>query len=383
MSIDPRRSVDLPASGFAGASRDYVPALDGLRAVSIGMVLVSHLAIYGGAASLVRGAGNASGSAGVTVFFVISGYLITTLLLVEERATGGISLRGFYARRALRIFPAYYTYLAVLVGLTLVGLVPRAPLHDFLSSAVYLRNFIGRGHETAHFWSLAVEEHFYLFWPSFLILIPNRHRLRATLGLIAAVCVWRSVLVLTGNATVGALYVRTDLRVDSILVGCVLALLLVRSGGAPLFRHHARSALLAAAALGGWSMFAFRVPYADAVATTVSAALIGIVVHHVVTAPEGGASRVLSLGPMRAMGRLSYSLYLWQQLFMGPVVADAALTGLRRFPLDLALTFAAAAASYFLVEKPFLRLKKRFAPRAPAGKSTIRRADPVRAGAAP
>jgi peptidoglycan/LPS O-acetylase OafA/YrhL len=338
-----------------------------MRGISIALVLLSHLLIYrtpSPAEPLMAG-GLASGATGVTVFFVLSGYLITTLLLAEERERGRIGLRGFYARRALRIFPAYYAYLAVVVALTLAAVVPRAPLHDFAASAVYLRNFVGRGHETAHLWSLAVEEHFYLLWPSFLILVPPRRRLPATLGLIAAVVAWRTALVLTDSVGPGPLHVRTDLRVDSILAGCTLALLLARRGSAPLFRHSGPAALAAAAALAAWAVGYPRIPHAEAVGTTGTALLIALVLHHVVAAPSGAMVRALSVAPLRAVGKLSYSLYLWQQLFLGTALV-AGIGGVRWFPLDLALTVLAALASYALVERPFLRLKDRFSRRAHA-----------------
>jgi peptidoglycan/LPS O-acetylase OafA/YrhL len=376
-----------PVASDAGPGRGYVPALDGMRAVSIALVLASHLFIYGTHPGGVMAVATAAGSAGVTVFFVISGYLITTLLLAEERETGRISLRDFYARRALRIFPAYYACLAVLAALTFVQWLPATPAHDFWASALYVRNFVGRGHETAHFWSLAVEEHFYLLWPSLFLLAPPRRRLALALGLVGAVCAWRTALVLTGNVGVGALNVRTDLRVDSIVIGCALALLLARRPDAhrPLFARAGRLAALATVALALWAVGYPFVPYAHAVGSTVSALLIAVVLHYVVTAPAGETSRVLSIAPLRTTGRLSYSLYLWQQVFMGPAWVAFGVATVRWFPLNLALTVAAAVASYTLIERPFLRLKTRFSPRAqarPHAAATVKRAmDP--AGAAP
>ena len=378
-------SIAAATSG-AGPGRGYVPALDGLRGVSIALVLASHLFIYGAHPGGVMAVATAAGSTGVTVFFVISGYLITTLLLAEERETGRISLGDFYARRALRIFPAYYACLAVLAALTWARWLPATPAHDFWASALYVRNFVGRGHETAHFWSLAVEEHFYLLWPSLLLLAAPRRRLPVTLALIGAVCAWRTALVMTDSVGVGALNVRTDLRVDSILIGCALALLLARRPGEtrPLFAHAGRLAALAAMALAVWAVAYPFVPYAHAVGSTVSALLIGVVLHHVVTAPAAATSGVLSTAPLRTTGRLSYSLYLWQQVFMGPAWVAFGVASVRWFPLNLALTVLVAAASYRLVERPFLRLKTRFSPRAetrpPPSATVTRTMDP--AGAA-
>ena len=139
----------------------YVPGLDGIRALAIGLVLFSHSVIFDEFTAL-HAVGNAAGHAGVAVFFVLSGYLITTLLLREEDRTGGISVRLFYLRRSLRLFPALWLYLLVVGAIWLAGGLPQLPWHDFVSSLLYIRNFLGRGHETSHLWSLSIEEQFYL-----------------------------------------------------------------------------------------------------------------------------------------------------------------------------------------------------------------------------
>ena len=128
-------------------NQDHIPGLDGIRALAIGLVLFAHSVIYD-TFSHLRSIGTGAGYAGVAVFFVLSGYLITTLLLREEERTGSISLRLFYLRRALRLFPALWLYLLVVSLIWFSGLLPHHPWHSFASSLLYVRNLVGRGHET-------------------------------------------------------------------------------------------------------------------------------------------------------------------------------------------------------------------------------------------
>jgi len=334
----------------------YVPLLDGFRAVSIALVILSHLLIYNPASYFLYRAGLACGYTGVSFFFVLSGYLITTLLLQEEEKKGHIQIGNFYLRRAFRILPAAYAFLFVLAGLAAAQYVA-IPIHDFAASFFYVRNVIGRSHETAHLWSLAIEEQFYFLWPLFLVVVPQRRRVLAVTAVISSVCAWRMFLVFTGWASAGALYSRTDLRLDTVLTGCLLALLLQRRS------HFTAGTLGPAASLAAgcaglliWKVIASEWARADALdssLTAVSAALIlyGLLNSH-------GFSRACLEGSMVVLiGRLSYGIYLWQQLFFGPAEA---FSGLRIFPVNMLLTLAAATASFYFVEKPFLRLRERF-----------------------
>ena len=162
----------------------------------------------------------------MAIFFVLSGYLITTLLLREEQRTGFISLRLFYIRRGLRLFPALWLYLSVVAVIILAGWLPHNPWHSFVSSLFYVRNLVGRGHETQHLWSLSIEEQFYILWPLILVGLPRRDRARlaVALGALVGVTLWRIYAARTGLASVGALYIRSDFRFDAPLFGCVIAL---------------------------------------------------------------------------------------------------------------------------------------------------------------
>lgn len=343
----------------ADGGKPYIPVLDGLRAVSIVLVLVSHALIYDPQAPGVRAAALQCGNVGVSLFFVISGYIITRLLLREEAATGRVRFGRFYLRRAFRLLPACYAYVLVVFALAAARVIPAAPVHDYLASVLYVRNLVGRGHETSHLWSLSLEEQFYLFWPGFLVLLPAAFRLRATFGLIAAVCVWRFALVYLGKASEGALHSRTDLRIDTILFGCALALA-ARPGGRPAVGWGGTGhGWLAAWVLGlvRWLAAVGRVPHGAAFESGVAAVFLTLVVNWFLRNDGRGAHRVLCAGPFLAVGALSYSLYLWQHLFLGPY--DSPIRPLREFPVNLACLFVAAVLSYRLIERPFVRFKDR------------------------
>src|SRR5262249_43088415 len=204
-------------------------SLDGIRACAVMLVFVGHGFLKG----------KVPGEFGVTVFFFLSGYLITTLLRMEHEQSGTISFRAFYLRRVLRIFPPFYLALGIATLLWLAGALPgpRFDLGGLLSQAFFLTNYWvvqhlwwdGHAPGTWIFWSLAVEEHFYLAFPLVYLLllrfVPSRHRQAVALarpcGLVLA---WRLVLVFALDAGKERTYVATDTRIDSILFGCILAL---------------------------------------------------------------------------------------------------------------------------------------------------------------
>ena len=211
-----------------------IPSLDGLRAVSVVFVLIGHL--FGGAFSYKSPAvwsvlllvGN--GNLGVNIFFGISGFLITRLLVKECARTGRIDLFGFYARRAFRIFPAFYFYLASILLLSAAGIFTFYPVTWF-SAALYLRNyyppFEGSGDWlTAHAWSLAVEEQFYLLWPPCFAVLGQRRSAWFAASLVAISPSLRvlNYLFLPGLRT--DVNYMTHTRLDALMVGCLVAILL-------------------------------------------------------------------------------------------------------------------------------------------------------------
>ena len=338
------------------------------------------------------------GSFGVDAFFVLSGLLITSLLLAERHRTGRIDLRRFWAGRARRLLPALLLLLAAIAvyAATLAEPADRAGLRtDGLSALLYVANwhfaFSGQGYFAAfetqspilHLWSLGVEEQFYLIWPlavAALCLVRKGRRavlLAAALGTAASTA---ALVVLNArHAEVSRLYYGTDTRAFTLLTGAGLAALLA-SGGRTRRRpwvsgRHARrlwalTGLVAAAGVG----FAFarvdgQTPALYQGGFLVFALAAALVLASVLLAPRGPVARLLALAPLVALGRISYGLYLWHWPLFS--VLSAQRTGLHGFALlatRLAATLTAAAASYLLVETPIRHGRRMLArPRFPRG----------------
>jgi peptidoglycan/LPS O-acetylase OafA/YrhL len=338
-----------------GAARD-IPSLDGLRAISIALVLLSHL---GGTAGFPASHQTMSffalGTLGVQVFFVISGFLITTLLLRELDETGSVSLRRFYFRRTLRIFPPYYAFLAAIAIAAVLGWVSVAG-NDLFHAFTYTSNYnFDREWNLGHTWSLGVEEQFYLLWPAVLVLLGRRRGLTAAAAFVVAAPLVR----------VGIWYLLPDYRpaignsfetvADALAIGCLLAGTRDLLWEQPAFRRFLASwwMLAAPAVIGVFA--ALDRPRTNAlVGTTVMSVAIALIIERCVRFPEDRIGQVLNSRPFRFVGVLSYSIYLWQQPFLNRDLPSPTTS----FPLNLALVFAAALASYYVVERPSLRFRQ-------------------------
>lgn len=358
--------------------RGYLPTLDGWRAIAILMVMVAHASnpiLAPGAAgeNAFWYAVTRYGAKGVDVFFGISGFLICSRLLEEHEAHGTISLKGFYIRRALRILPPYAVYLLVLVLLAALGAVTLTRT-ELLMSIFFSRNLFHTISDaatwfTGHLWSLAVEEHFYLLWPGLLVFwTPSRAR-RNVVVFALAIAVWRVVeyrLRLLEQVLPGvSFFERTDIRLDALLWGCWFALILRE----PAWRERCTRLL---SAWRWWLLMAALVavmvlPIPLAMmwqAMFIAAAIAGTTLN-----PASAVGRLLEAAPLRWIGRISYSLYLWQNLFLIPLGAAWHLGVLQTLPLNLAAAFAAAALSYYVVERPMIKLGHRLAPPTTAGRA--------------
>jgi peptidoglycan/LPS O-acetylase OafA/YrhL len=309
--------------------------------------------------------------AGVHLFFVLSGFLITWLLLREHERSGSISLKGFYLRRTLRIFPAYYAFVAICVALDLLrGDARVRPV--ILPALTYTVNYYNalHGHPTnsmTHAWSLAVEEQFYLLWPFlFLLAIPYGRRgvARVLVGAITAVAVWRSFLFLQRIVGEAYVYNAFDARFDNLAVGCLLAVVLTtpslvrRVGALPM---PAWSPLVTVALLVvSRSLISDRWHYS--LGLTVDAGLVAVLIVQLLSLHQHPAWRWLDRPSVKYLGILSYPLYLYHGygISVGRRLPVAQ-------PLQLAVGIGAsiliAAGSYHLLEKPFLRLKDRLQSR--------------------
>jgi peptidoglycan/LPS O-acetylase OafA/YrhL len=351
-----------------------IPSLDGLRAISIATVVFGHMLGTRGffGRDLVT---SDLANLGVRVFFVVSGFLITSLLLAEIEKTGRVSLRDFYVRRVFRIFPAFYAYLAVLAVAALLVPIPVRP-RDLLFAATYTTNYVvDRSWYTGHLWSLSVEEQFYLLWPAALLLLPAataaEKRRKAAFTALA-------VILLAPFARAGTYVLLPDLRdlvdsafhtvADAIAFGCLLACVhsAVRQGqGVAGFSTYVRFLgsrwfFVVPLAILVINRFAAHIGFFYAVGTSLLNLLIAVTVDRAVRFPDTWMGRVLNAGPLRYVGLISYSIYLWQQPFLNRA-SDAFPN---RFPQNLVLATICALLSYYLVEQPMLRLREHRSARA-------------------
>jgi len=351
-----------------------VPALDGLRGLAVLLVMMVHLQLLlpfeqtgiGAIDGFIRG-----GYLGVDLFFVLSGFLITALLLNEMGGTGWIRFGAFYIRRALRLLPALYVLLAAHVIYAQLNDLPARDEYLTVRAAVlYMSNWqvvidpTVVAHELTQLWSLAIEEQFYLWWPAILVSFLGPRRSARTVGLllggaILAVAVWRYWLLNEGAVYWTELTVRTDTRVDALLIGALLASLWVRR--ATPERGVDGAAWAALIVLFG-CVAVFRGPddigYEGGL--TVFALAVGVVVLALVNGTWGGRW-FFEIRPLRAVGRVSYGLYLWHYpIFYAVGIHGTDLSNRVRVATALALTTVATLGSWYLVERPALRLKSRF-----------------------
>ncbi len=312
-------------------------------------------------------------SLGVTIFFFLSGYLITTLLRKEHDKYGTISFRKFYARRVLRIWPPLYIAIALGLLVTAMGIVPGDLSVPGVTTAVlqvsnYWQAFGGEGIPKAMrvLWSLGVEEHFYLLFPLLYVglrrWLPTRLQHGYVLAVIClAILGWRAVLAYGfGVDYFNRLYMSTDTRADSILWGCVLAIVanpaLDRVRGS---RHMWTFVALPGAVVGLY--VTQKMPDAtQPLILTVQALLLWVILTTVVAFPDSWAGRVLNWRPVAYLGVVSYSFYLLHRYFI--LWSNEHLADVNRWAVAL-LTFAAslgaAVLMRLLVEKPLEERRRR------------------------
>lgn len=325
-----------------------LPALDGLRGLAILLVMIGHSPLPGL---------TAAGAVGVTVFFTLSGFLITALLLEEREDTGRVSLSKFYARRALRLLPALLVFLVAMTAFALASDLSVSPSPgDLLGTLFYVGNLTTgmRGHDTVitHTWSLAVEEQFYIVWPLALIAVL-RWRGRRALMWVAAVgsgiAVVERMLLWDGGRGVWRVYFGTDTRMDGLLVGCLAAAWMV---GRPAGRNRT---LVATLALGGAVALAFTTGAGEMlVVPSIVPWLTAAAIVALVQEPHDGWVTRPMLG---LLGRRSYALYLWHFPIWGVATAMAWPATLPAFMVAVLLVAAIVHLSWRCVELPFLRLK--------------------------
>jgi peptidoglycan/LPS O-acetylase OafA/YrhL len=366
-----------PLEGILSFQLGYRPPLDGLRGICVLMVIAYH-------ASLPFTGG---GFLGVDGFFVLSGFLITALLVQEWNQTSGIDLRAFYFRRLLRLMPALLALLVIGSLATLVLLPGESGAGNWRGigySLTYVSNWaaavMAKNHDWAgilgwfnHTWSLAIEEQFYLLWPPLLLLLLKR-RSNSTVfvvvsSLIAASVMLRLILFALGASSI-RLYVGLDTRADALLIGCLLALVVSRytTQSQPGLDHFSRIGVVCSS-LVIFTLFALEqtnLIFFHVGGFTVVALAFAALILHLIISPEGRLARLLSFRPFVRVGAISYGLYLWHVPVFEVIALDERGWGHWEAQLlRIAVTFFFAIVSYRYLERPLLRLKKRLSTRMP------------------
>jgi len=314
---------------------------------------------------------------GVDLFFAISGLLICSRLLEEEQVYHRIHLKDFYVRRFCRILPPAILFLIVIATLGLVHII-HVDLKAWLSSLLFYSNYYTAAtHNTElslytnHFWSLSVEEHFYLLLPALLVFFP-KHRTRI-LSVLVSIFLTYNLAVHSMPAVLNSMGgdyadVRTDLHIVSLLFPALLAIRLTK----PEFRKRCEqwlvpsgTILLFAAIWVLTHFFAHMLAAKALVPLGFPFIILSTTLH-----PKSVLGRFLELRLLKFLGRISYSLYLWQQLFFNGDHPHAAglLSVLQHWPVSLLSTLTCAVASYYLIERPFIRIGRRLAPPATEGR---------------
>ena len=356
--------------GPAVTKRSYFPGFDGIRAIAVGLVLVAH-AGYGD---------KVPGGLGVTVFFAISGFLITSLLLNEADASGTVNLKLFYIRRFLRLFPEllFFVLVTMLLGAALewrATVIEKAAVifyffnyyYVFGQHYFYLDNV---SYPWRQIWSLAVEEHFYFLFPTIVLLFHRRRDilLKVLVALLVLPFLWRFVTYFAIGLPWEYNYVATDTRIDSIVWGCLLAVMLrswqggagaPERSGRPPFLHPALFAL-------GLALMIFSLLYRSedfrwTWRFTVQGVALFLIFANLLFDPRWKRLVAILEHPVpRYFGRISYSLYLYHMLVNRLLLYVLPETS-RFYPvIALSISVVVASASYRLLEVPLKPLRRRF-----------------------
>ena len=344
----------------SGLSEKKIPCLDGLRAIAVFLVIFYHFGFEA-----------VPGGLGVLMFFVISGFLITWLLLKEWDKRGTVSLTKFYARRALRIFPAFYGY-AILCLIPLLALRKAVNWPQTVAALLYVNNYYQAitgdpGTAFSHTWSLGIEEQFYFIWPPLFLLLAGRTRWLFAVPAVLIVLEWiyRAVLQFTFHVWQGYFYEAFDARFDHLLIGCLLAIVLFYSRDNPAWEILTRGKWLLLPTTGLLFCSAllenhYGSTYRDSLGFILHPLLTAVMIPQVIAQRGHWMVAWLQVRPVKYLGGISYSLYLYQQVVLHPV-----RRALWQLPVAVQLLAAVAvlilvaSASYQFIEKPFLQWKDR------------------------
>ena len=359
------RTIDTPVT------LRHMPVLDGVRAIAILTVMAYHLQW------LVPEIGNftSGGFLGVDIFFVLSGFLITSVLLKEQDRFGSISLKNFFIRRFLRLAPAFWAFLVVLYFCAEYVLPADASRvvyggNNFLYAFLYLTNWHVAAGAVAgnlnHTWSLAIEEQFYLLWSVVLCLAFIKKLRRSQIAgltiLILSILTFIRIYRAVSGEEIRTLYYSTESRIDGLLFGCVASMFYCWKLVPDAF-FASRGVLYSALALFLISLaIFFRFDYTDISLycgpLSVFECSVAVMILWLVSGPRAILHTLLEAKPMIWIGNISYALYLWHYAVFEFAKGTFRWAGLQ-IGFAIAISFVIASASYYLIEKPFLKLKDR------------------------
>jgi peptidoglycan/LPS O-acetylase OafA/YrhL len=351
------------------SGRRSIPSLDGLRALAVLLVVVGHVYLQRHAGTDVNGVGYLP-TLGVCLFFVISGFLITRLLLRERYTTGRVSLARFYGRRALRLWPALWTFLIVATILGAAGQFT-VTLRSVLAALLFSADYVLDHHSTAtfHTWSLAVEEQFYLLWPVLLLRLGRR---RVRPALVAAITVAPAVRVAAYYAfpsTRGNLGYYLHDRYDLLALGCLLAVFWDSPRLQDVLRRHRGLLLVAALTVLPVEVAAGHAAgpvFSLAVGFSIQAAALTAIVAVTVANGDWWVVVPLNRQPLLHIGVISYSVYLWQQIFTATPFGP-----FQSWPVRVAAALVAGEVSYRVTEQPFQRWRQALHRKPQAGRPAV------------
>lgn len=339
----------------------YRPALDGARGIAILVVMAHHAYL-----PFAKG-----GQTGVDIFFVLSGFLITSLLLEEWNLKATISLKRFYFRRALRLLPALLAFLVVVEGYSLFRLhgdyfwkVQKAVLAVLFYSSNWMRVFnLDSMGPLAHTWSLSVEEQFYLLWPPVLLFFLARIRKKQIVMFLTFAVMTVALhryLLWSKEGSWERIYNGTDTHLDGLLIGCIAAFLF--AAGSLRNKHLQQSIKYLCLPAIVFLALVIDKPLPKQVMCTYGWTAIQIAIVVLLLRPlmsdRGLLRGALEFRPLVWVGRISYGLYLWHLPIFSQLGSLKVQTSIRIIVMFMA-AIAVTSLSYYLLERPFLRFKSR------------------------
>ena len=333
-----------------------LPSLDGLRAFSIILVCIGHSAGTVGAPDFLLPFHNL-GNFGVKIFFVISGFLITYLLLIEHEKTSSIDLKKFYIRRTFRLFPAFYFFIFCIAIAHYLGFIELWE-GDLFHASTYTMNY---HHERSwwlnHTWSLAVEEQFYLIWPLLLLIFGQLRARIIAIIVIFSVPFIRALMWYNFDVPSSAMTREFQAVADALATGCALAYFYKDGWQIPKwFNSVWFYTIPMAMLLVPLIMMKLAPEWFYIVGQSVVNICVALTIWRFINVRKGILYRILNCKLAIWIGALSYSLYLWQEPFLNSWVQEWYAC----WPLNILLTLIFAIFSYYFIEKPFLKMRKKF-----------------------